>query len=158
MSKAAAIFATFSDFKTVKSRSVAQLVFEVPIEHADAALATLGGVPLPGKEQGVGIALVKPEAERKPAKADREPKDWRSLSMAQQAGILASDAEFTAYLRARLIQGRPMLGHDEDAAVAIRRYCGVASRSDLDRNEDAAERWVSLVADFRDRQRFGEAA
>ena len=36
-----AIKATFSDFKLIKGRKVAQLIFEVPIEATDAALAAL---------------------------------------------------------------------------------------------------------------------
>ena len=47
---------TFADFKLIKSRSTAQLVIEIPIEAADAALLALGGVPLPGKECWVAIA------------------------------------------------------------------------------------------------------
>ncbi len=37
------ICATFSDFRLVKGRKVCQLVCEVPLEQADAALAALGG-------------------------------------------------------------------------------------------------------------------
>ena len=40
----AAIKATFSDFKLIKTRKVAQLVMEIPVEQADAALKALGGL------------------------------------------------------------------------------------------------------------------
>ena len=46
----------FWDIHTVKTRASFQLVFEIPIEQADAAMAILGGMPLPGQERWVGIA------------------------------------------------------------------------------------------------------
>jgi hypothetical protein len=64
MDRPAAIEASFSDFKLIKSRSVAQIVCEVAIEHADNALAALGGIPLPGKEQPIAIARLLPREAR----------------------------------------------------------------------------------------------
>lgn len=62
-----AILATFADFKLVKSRAVAQLVFEVPVEQADAALTALGGLPRADLERWAGIAPLKVPAEREQA-------------------------------------------------------------------------------------------
>ena len=53
----AAILATFSDFALVRSRKVARLIFEVPIEQAKKALDTLG-MPDPAGETWCGIARV----------------------------------------------------------------------------------------------------
>ena len=53
------ICATFSDFRLVKGRKVCQLVCEVPLEQADAALAALGGLPNPHAERWVGIVPLK---------------------------------------------------------------------------------------------------
>jgi hypothetical protein len=39
--KPAAIKGTFSDFKLIKTRKLAQLIIEIPIELADSALAAL---------------------------------------------------------------------------------------------------------------------
>lgn len=58
-----AIQATFSDFKLIKSRSVVQLVLELPIEAADAALASLGGIPQPGMERWVAVAPLNLDSE-----------------------------------------------------------------------------------------------
>jgi hypothetical protein len=55
MTDAVAILATFSDFQLVRSRKVARLVFEVPIEQAKAALDVLG-MPNPVGETWCGIA------------------------------------------------------------------------------------------------------
>lgn len=56
MSEPAAILATFSDLKLVKGRKCAQLIFEVPIEQASAAVNILG-MPNPAKEIWCGIAV-----------------------------------------------------------------------------------------------------
>jgi hypothetical protein len=51
----AAISATFSEWRMVKSRKVLQLVFELPLEKQGEVLAVLG-VPLPDAESWVAIA------------------------------------------------------------------------------------------------------
>jgi hypothetical protein len=43
----AAIQASFADFRLIKGRKQAQIILEIPIEGADAALAALGGIPQP---------------------------------------------------------------------------------------------------------------
>lgn len=58
MTEPAALSATYSDFKLIKTRSVISLSFEVPIEHADIVHQVLG-IPVPGKEIGVGIARLR---------------------------------------------------------------------------------------------------
>jgi len=53
-----AIRASYADLKLVKTRQVAQLIFEVPIEDFDAAYEVLGGLPNPAKEQWFAIAAL----------------------------------------------------------------------------------------------------
>src|SRR5690348_1035465 len=53
---AAAFQATYSDWKVVKGRKVVQVVFELPLETADAAYQALGGMPIPANEVWCGIA------------------------------------------------------------------------------------------------------
>jgi hypothetical protein len=67
----------FTDFKLVKTRNVAQVIVEVPIEAADHALATLGGLPRADQSPWVAVARlnctsVNPPAEcRKAAAQDQ---------------------------------------------------------------------------------------
>jgi hypothetical protein len=58
MSAPAAIKATFADFRIIKTRKLAQFVFELPIEQADAALVALGGLPRSDAERWAAIALL----------------------------------------------------------------------------------------------------
>lgn len=145
---AAIIRASFSDFKLVKGRKVAQLVFEVPTEQSDAALRALGGCPQPHEDRWCALALLVPDAPARPM--PEEPaatapsvtvggKPWRDMKFAQQAGILSSDADFIAWLR---------VPDEKAAADHVRRLCGVTSRADLDKDPDAAERWLKISHDF----------
>jgi hypothetical protein len=82
---------------------VVQIVLEVPVEHANAVLEVLGGMPDPSKESWVGVALIRPDAsplqpvdQPRPAGAKR---DWRDLPPSQQAGIRIGEPAFAAYLK-----------------------------------------------------------
>lgn len=48
MTELAAISGTFADFKLIKTRSVAQLVIEIPIEQSKKAIDAFG-FPLPDR-------------------------------------------------------------------------------------------------------------
>ena len=80
------------------------------------------------------------------------PTDRRSL--AQQAGMLCNLPAFGLYLDARARRDKGLTHEQlgthtaEDAADAMRRACGVESRADLDHNEQAAEMFRRIVADF----------
>jgi hypothetical protein len=52
----AAIQASFADFRLIKGRKQAQIILEIPIEGADAALAALGGIPQPQSDRWVAVA------------------------------------------------------------------------------------------------------
>jgi hypothetical protein len=56
---AAAITATFSDYRLVKSRGVLQLVLELPVERQAQAFEALG-FPMPGTDIHVGVARLQP--------------------------------------------------------------------------------------------------
>ena len=76
--------ATFADMKLVKTRQVAQLIFEIPIEDFDAAYEVLGGMPVPAKERWFGIAAIKsPEEKEAPAK----PRQGGGLDQDQRADV-----------------------------------------------------------------------
>lgn len=70
----AAFTATFADWKLVKTRGVVQLVFEVPVEKADAAYNVLGGMPDAAQERWFAIARLTEQAARnEPVPASRNP-------------------------------------------------------------------------------------
>lgn len=145
----AAFQACFTDWRLIKGRKVVQVVLEVPLEGADVAYQALGGMPDPGKSVWVGVArLTGPQAGAVREADNREPsasrKSWHEMTPAQQAGILCDDESFGRYLYEQFPTYRSMSVVD-----AVRHYCGVKSRKEILPNKEAAERWHSLVKDYR---------
>jgi len=159
MSKQLAIKATYADLKLVKTRQVAQLIFEVPIAEFDAAYEVLGGLPNPANEQWFAIAAIKevmPDTQRnqstdarpepkqdKPARAKRE---WRDLPPSQQAGMRCEEAAFVHFLR----EVRPDDWIEtQDTADCVRLVCGVESRTELNSNQKARVIWHQLDEQYQ---------
>lgn len=144
MTQAKPIKATFADFKIIRGRKVAQLCFEVPLEAADEALGSLGGLPRPDSEKWFGIValdLSKPASE--PEKA-RTP--FRDLPPAQQAAMRCNEPDFQRFMGSRGDGGFEV---SKDAATfMVRDYCGVVSRGDLNADPLAAARWRALDTDY----------
>ena len=74
--------ATFSDFRLVRGRKVAQLILEIPIEQAEAALH-LFGMPMPDRERWVAIAPMVGDPNAAPASPPAEqaaiPRDRKEV-------------------------------------------------------------------------------
>jgi hypothetical protein len=137
MNAAKPIQATFADFKLIKGRKCAQLVFEVPLEGADAALTALGGLPRPDAERWFGIValdLSKPASE-----PEKTRKQWSELPMAQQAAMRCAEPGFWRFIRRK---------DAVEAAAFIRARCGINSRSELSTNPDAGAKWLALDTEY----------
>jgi hypothetical protein len=135
----AAIRGCFADFRLIKGRKVAQLVIELPIEEADAALATLGGLPQPAAERWVAIAAlnvtsIKPQEKRR----------FEELKSAMQAGIRCGEPVFWRFLGEQFGVDRG----EEAAASFVRAFCDVGSRSALNLDPKAAAKWQELDARY----------
>ncbi len=145
-----AVAGTYSDLKFIKTRGVAQIVIEVPIERAGEVVALLG-TPMIGNEVwcavarlagppqqsvGDGIPKIPPGPGTREAKPKRE---WDDIPPSEQAGIACADEGFQKWWR----------GDEKYAALSVRDSCGVNSRSKLDTNSVAAERWRDLYARFQ---------
>lgn len=163
MEQAAAFRASYADWKLIKTRSVIQIVLEVPIEQADRAYQVLGGMPAPGAEQWCAVARLnegvkvapelpveaagscgetpdRPHFPRMPVSANRR--------LAQQAGMLCADPVFRAFLNEEGPIGIGPITDEESAALAVRELCGVKSRAELTPGSDAARRWSDLHGRF----------
>jgi hypothetical protein len=135
------IQATFSDFKLIRGRKVAQLICEIPIEEADRALEALGGLPRPDREAWLALARlnvtsIKPQQERRP---------FESLKEAMQAGIRCTEPAFWRFLSEEL---HYYAIDEETAANSVRDYCCVTSRSALNLDPKAAAKWQELNARY----------
>lgn len=147
-----ALRAAYADLKTVKTRSVCQVIFELPIEQMTQVVSLLGA-PVPSNEVWVAIARLRPEAVAQQPKAIEGPRPFSQL-----AAFHCGKPLFRQFLAEKL--NRSVQGPDE-AASLVREICGVASRKDLDTNSIAARRWRDLKADFDNWMRgedFGDEA
>lgn len=149
--------AVYSDMKLVKTRQVAQLIFEIPIENFDAAYEVLGGMPVPSKERWFGIAAIKSPAEEESAKPRQDTgshsppdgakrMDWRDVQPAAQAGIRCAEPVFWKFLEE---QDGCECSNPEEAANIVRFLCGVKSRSELGTNHKARVIWKQLDDQFQ---------
>lgn len=161
-----AVLATFADCKFIRTRSTMQLVLELPIEQADEALKVLGGVPQPGTERWVGVALAPKERksildspEHKAEQASRneafktsveaiekQHRPFQSLKLSQQAGVRCNDQQFQDYIWA---MSDAQVEIEETATTLCKKYLGVTSRSELDTNDLAGAKWKKLEADYQ---------
>lgn len=152
-----AVEATFVDLRTVKSRSVMQLIFEVPLERADAALQALGGIPQPGTDRWVGIARLVAPDDRAPA----EPtKDYaRSLTAkaryadlddgrkaVARSALLAKDMAFQHWLF--VTKRAPAFG-EEGAAAYIRSACSCKSRREIAESSEKLRLFEALEGSYQ---------
>lgn len=147
MSKPAAIQASYADLRLVKSRKVLQLVFEVPLEKSNDALAVLGGMPDPSAEVWVAVARLQPVAI---APATKPKRTFDEMPAAEQAGMMCQDARFQTYLQER----HKVLGGD--FAGFVRSWCGVDSRAEIKPNTKALHRWQFLMTDYQGWMRIAE--
>lgn len=162
-----AIAGTFSDIKTIKSRSVVQLCIEVPIERADEALSILGGVPQPGRERWVGIAPIDPEratphptygkpsaasvAAASPSAAGNPAGAARERKLSEQAWWLCyKDAAFQDWMMRAT--GRRQWNPDENRGDAtnyrLLTLLEVGRKQQIDTDEIAARAFLSLKEKF----------
>ena len=130
---------TYSDFKLVKTRQIAQIIIEIPIERAEEVLLKFG-VPKPNEEIWVAVAAIK---------TDKVTGNARALKAIQQAGILCNDYAFGAWLLKEkgLTEIKPAAA--ETIQNAIRALTGVKSRSDWRQNEEALLIWERLYKEFK---------
>ena len=142
MTGRAIIQGSFCDYKNVKTRSVVQLIIEVPSENARMAFDALG-IPVSGTEIPVAIALLDPKAVQK--KVDKERRRFNELPLPQQAALRCQDEAFCRFLAEE--KNAYQLG--DGFADFVRHYCGVASRSEIQPGTPAANKWRDLNNEFQ---------
>lgn len=160
MSDPRAIAGEFADFKLVKTRSVAQIVVEIPIEQGEQ-LVRMFGIPQPGKPVKLALArLVEgsvaqlderhasnvEDAGSSPAGAATSRREWSSLSPPQQAGIRCGEIAFQRFLREN---GDAQCDTSEAAATYVRFSCGVRSRADIGKDRASLNKWRDLETAYQ---------
>lgn len=157
------IRASFADYRTVKSRMVLQLIFEVPLESSKAVFDRLG-FPMPDTENWVAIAMLNagphnatvdelpssvPQESNGAAQGQRPAtRSWYDMRPSQRAAILAGDQKFRQFLRNVYYASDVRCA--EEATAWLKARCGIDSRKKLDEPDtEAADVFGEIEANFR---------
>jgi hypothetical protein len=120
-----------------------RMTFDAPIEHMARIVSLF-------QKEGDPAAIARLADD---VEAPAPKRKWEELSPAQQAGIRCEDPTFQQFAAHRA--GRTSV----DVADWVRGQCGVDSRSELNRNQDAADAWRMVEADYQSwltTQRYAE--
>jgi hypothetical protein len=129
---------TYSDLRFVKSRKVAQIIIEIPIEQADGFIQAFG-TPNPASETWCAIARLAIAQDQSVPQKIHKTKSWDELRLSQQAAIRCSDETYRHWL---------CVDDEESAKSQVRKACEVDSRAELDTDEAAANRWQAMEEEF----------
>ena len=132
---------TYSDIKLIRSRKVAVVCVEIPIEAATAFVAAFG-MPDPAEETWVALARMKVEPEKPTTVVKRKFED---LPLPQQAALTCQREAFQRFIAE---QGYGLDMSESGAASFVRAHCDVKSRSELATDDDAGISWMCLYRDF----------
>ena len=152
MKAPAAIMGDYTDLVFRKTRKVAIISIEIPIEQSAAFVAAFG---TPSQSTGVPVAIARidPNAAREAPKppygvspklhaevSERERRKWDQLRPAQQAAMRCKEKAFQKFVET---------DNDDDAAYTVRDFCGVKSRSDILEGTAAARKWADLDREYQ---------
>ena len=138
----AVVRGTYADFKLVKTRSVVQMIIEVPIEEAQKVTNSFG-IPTPSEEKWVAVALLDNR---------RIEVNTRASKAIQQAGILGNDITFGTFLQTKVPEVIP--NKVETIVQGIRALTGVRSRSEFTTNNTALQIWEKLYDEYKSKATF----
>jgi len=133
-----AIQGTYADFKIVKTRSVAQMIIEVPLESANSVVEMFG-LPRPNEELWVAVAAL--HTQSKPTAGANEA--------VQKAGIICRDTNFGRWLRD--VKHFPLNPDDPaDIANALRALLGIRSRTEMHDSPETVKSFYRLLNEYNE--------
>jgi hypothetical protein len=156
MTTPAAISATFSEWRMVKSRKVLQLVFELPLEKQGEVLAALG-VPLPDAESWCAIARLKIEPTTAPSKSELGKQRYAASSDMERAIVraarLPADERFQNWVHVQALKAgwgreQPVVIDEEAAINYLRNVCKVTSRREITQDAAAYQRFIAMESKY----------
>jgi hypothetical protein len=155
MADEAIIRGEYVEWKMVKTRKALQLVFEVPLEHQALVQAALG-TPMPDQSNPVAICrLVDAEQanvvqieDHRPVENDADDEPHRPpRPLSQIAAMFCQNAVFQKFIE-EWSDGWDHRPTTDEAAEWLRSNCGIKSRTELNTNEVAAQRFKKIRAEY----------
>lgn len=130
---------TYADIKFIKTRKVAQVVIELPLEEANRFLHAFGA-PNPASETWCAIARLNHATEsEEAAEPDKPRRQWDDMRPSARAAILCGETAFMAFLKVK---------SKDEAVKKLRAHCGVSSRKELDTDETKRMMFEMVERDF----------
>ena len=131
----------YADLRFVKSRKVAQVVIELPIEEANRFLSAFGA-PDPSQERWVGLAPlnIRPAQEDLPEPDEKPRRQFNELRPSARAAIMCKEAAFWVFLK---VDG------ESQAIAKLKRHCGIDSRRELDQDETKRMKFEMTERDYQ---------
>ncbi len=140
---AAAFSGDYCDLKFVKTRKVAQITIEIPIEQAAAFVASFGA-PDPSQGVPVALAMLNDKQRQEPPAKDR--KAWADLPCSQQAAIRCGEVPFQKFMSEYNVG---QVHNAETCAQAVRCVTGCDSRSELNEYGPKQDIWREIEAEYQ---------
>lgn len=129
---------TYSDFKIIKSRKIAQMIIEVPLEAANN-LIDMFGLPRPDQEQWVAVAALDLVSSHRNDDATKA---------IQLAGMICRDIEFGKWLKSSKNMKEVDPDSHESIANALRALLGIKSRTDMNNSPDTVTAFNRLIGEY----------
>jgi len=148
----AAIMGDYTDLAFRKTRKVAVISIEIPIEKAAEFVAAFG---TPSQVTGtpVAIARIDPSASEKPVSepakrveepSERDRRKWREMAPAAQAALRCKEPAFQRFM----FEVRNWSADENGATDGVRATCRVKSRADILDGTRAADLWHALNDEY----------
>lgn len=146
----AAVSASLVDIRNVSTHKVVRLELHVPAEQAPLVMQAFGW---PTMVAPIPVAVARLNGEAKPDPEPKEKRRWDDLTLREQAVIRCKDPAFWKFCQEKNRcfpeMKRATIEDQVTASEWVRWYCGVISRSDLNTNRVAAEKWRHLDREYQ---------
>lgn len=121
------------------------VTFLLPDDGTQHPFKGLKTGPSYGQRVALSVALIADDETQRPAaepeaKPAKERKRWDELPLSQQAAIRCNEPGFQQFMEAQ---------DEKEAADNVRRYCGVTSRSSIEKNTTHGFAWLSLEQSYQ---------
>jgi hypothetical protein len=150
------ILGSYADLKIIKTRSVVQIVVEVPLERGKE-VTDLFGLPRPNAEIPVLVSRIDTNAIQRgepplvePQQIEHHNDDEPSKPprpLSQVSAILCNIVAFRRFIMEQY-DGWDQLPTADEAADWLREQCGVTSRRELDTDDAAAANFRNIRSSY----------
>lgn len=128
---------TYSDYKIVKTRNVAQIIVEIPLETADT-FCQMFGMPKPSKEKMVAVAMLN----------EQNVGENKNITYAiQKCALLCKETIFGIFLKEKKNMPEIILSDESSIVNALRTILGIKSRTEF-HNPIILKSWNNLLNEY----------